>query len=396
MLILERGGNAPLKESIRATASILNAVRVNDDLLAARAFTSGGTTAVYFAVADAPPLDTFRSFGIDISRELEETQRELPLAVLPDALLGAQALRVRDSALELGYAWKKNTMLVDLSKCPSGYAYEAKWNARSYLQDALDNGATLINGARVVKVLLDQQRAVGVEYKLQKSKKVFDTCQAFGAKVILAAGGAASPIILRNSGMKHVATSGFYCHPGFAVCGMVPGLKAGENFVGSMGTEVDKHIELSDGNCGRTFYRMFMLSQRKFIRAFCYSRSIAVGVLVKDGLDGTLQENNRYFKQLTSEDRRRLEQGEQLARHIIRNAGGKHVFTSSLSAAHVGGTIRLNEHLDRHLQTEYANLHVCDGSVIPESVKSTPALTLICLGKYLANHLSQPGGEYGN
>src|SRR4030095_10411908 len=65
VLILERGGDAPPKEGFLTTGSILNAVSVSDDLATARAFATEGTTAVYFAVADLPPLETFRSLGVD-------------------------------------------------------------------------------------------------------------------------------------------------------------------------------------------------------------------------------------------------------------------------------------------------------------------------------------------
>jgi choline dehydrogenase-like flavoprotein len=389
VLILERGGEAPLKEGSLATASILNAVSVSDNLATTRAFTTGGTTAVYFAVADSPPLEAFLSLGIDISRELEEAREELPLATLPDELLGVQAKKVRDSALELGYPWNKNTMFVDLSKCASGYSYEAKWNARSYLQEAVKEGATLISRARVLKALVEKNRAIGVEYKFQKGKKAFEIRQAFGTKIILAAGATASPIILRASGMKNVATSGFYCHPSFAVFGAVSGLKAGENFIASMGAKLEDDIGLGDANPARAFYRMFMLGNRRFIRAFFHSKSIGVGVMVKEGLGGALQEDGRYYKQLKKEDLRKLEKGEKIARQIIQNAGGKHIFKSRLSAGHLGGAIRINEHIDNGLQTEYSNLHVCDGSVIPNNVKVAPTLTLICLGKYLANQLSR-------
>ena len=61
VLILERGGNAPLKEGILATASILNTVSVGDKLATARAFTTGGTSMVYFGVANDPPLELFQS-----------------------------------------------------------------------------------------------------------------------------------------------------------------------------------------------------------------------------------------------------------------------------------------------------------------------------------------------
>src|SRR5262245_13076309 len=188
--------------------------------------------------------------------------------------------------------------------------------------------------------------------------------------------------------MKNVANSGFYCHPTFAVFGTVSGLKAGENFVGSMSAKLDDDISLGDANFGRTFYRMFMLGNRRFIRAFFHSKSIGVGVMVNEGLGGGLQETGRYYKQLKKEDRRKLEKGEMLARQIIQKAGGKHIFKSRLSAAHIGGAIRIKEHLGKNLQTEYDNLHVCDGSVIPENAKISPTLTLICLGKYLANQLA--------
>jgi choline dehydrogenase-like flavoprotein len=387
VLILERGGDAPLKEGSLATGSILNTVPVGENLATARAFTTGGTTAVYFAVADLPPLETFLSLGIDISGELEEAKQELPLGVLPDELFGAQAIRVRDSALELGYVWKKKLMLVDLSKCAPGYSHEAKWNARRYALDAVAAGATLINRATVLKVLVEKKQAVGVQYKIQRGKKDFEIRQAFGAKIILSAGAIASPIILRDSGMKNVGNSGFYCLPSFGVFGVVPGLKAGENFAGSMGGQLQDGIGLGDANPARASYRMLMLIRRRFVRAFFHSKSIGVVVGVQDKLGGGLQEGGRYYKQLTKEDMGRLAKGEHMARQIIQNAGGKHIFKSPISAAHVGGVIRIKEHLDESLQTEYSNLHVCDGSVIPESLGASPALTLICLGKYLANRL---------
>jgi hypothetical protein len=387
VLILERGGDAPPKEGFLTTGSILNAVSVSDDLTTARAFTTGGTTAVYFAVADLPPLETFRSLGVDISGEFEEAKRELPLGELPDELFGAQAIRVRDSARELGHIWKKKMMLVDVSKCASGYSHEAKWNARRYVLEAVAAGATLINQATVLKALVEKKQAVGVEYKIQRGKKDFEIRHAFGAKIILSAGATASPIILRESGMKNVANDGFYCLPSFVVFGVVPGLKAGESFVGSMGGELQDGIGLGDANFARTFYRMYMLGSRRFIRTFFHSKSIGVVAGVKDELGGALQEDGRYYKQLKKADFMKLGKAEQMARQIIQNAGGKHIFKSPLTAAQVGGIIRIKEHLDEKLQTEYRNLHVCDASVIPEGVEVSPTLTLICLGKYLANHI---------
>ena len=226
-----------------------------------------------------------------------------------------------------------------------------------------------------------------MEYNLHNGKKQPEVRQAFAAKIVLAAGASASPIILQNSGIRNVVNSGFYCHPSFGVFATVTGLKAGENFVGSMGGEIEEGIGLGDANFSHKSHRMFMFVNRRFIRAFRHSKTIGVGVMVKEGLGGGLQEDGRYYKQLKKEDLKKLEKGEQVARKILQNAGGKHIFKSSLGAAHMGGTIRIKEHLDENLQTECNNLHVCDASVIPENVKAAPMLTLVCLGKYLANRL---------
>lgn len=391
VLILERGGNAPLRESLRAIASVLNAVSVSDNLVMGRAFTTGGTTSVYLAVADPPPLQTYLSLGIDLSGDLAEAEKELPLAELPDRLLRPQSIRLRDSAEALGYPWPRSPMLIDQAKCADGYAYDARWTARSYVQEAVDRGATLINRARVLKVLVDSNRAIGVEYQVPTGKKTVETRQAFGAKIVLAAGGAASPILLRRSGIRSVANRGFYCHPNFMVVGTIGGMTRGNGFGGTMGTVVDGDIHVGDGNFARTLYRLLMLGNRRWVRAWRHTSSIGIGVMVTEGLGGELREDGRYHKSFSTSDHAKLAQGEAVARRIIQHAGGKHLVRTSLSAAHLGGVIRIGEHLDKTLETEFRNLHVCDGAVIPEHGYGvqTPTLTLICLGKYLARHLSQ-------
>jgi choline dehydrogenase-like flavoprotein len=388
VLILEQGGDAPIKEGSLANRPIYSAVPVGDNLKTARGLATGGSTVIYFAVAGFPPLDAFAALGVDLSRELEEVKRELPLAVLPDEVLGAQTLRVRESAVELGYAWEKTLMLVDLSKCASGYRYEAKWTARSYVQQAVEHGAQLRTGARVLKVVVSNGEAVGVQYTRRNGRADSDVQQAFGARIVLAAGACASAGILRDSGLKSILNSGFFCCPGSVLLGVVPGLKAGDSFLGSMAADLGDGIELGDASLPRAVYRLFMLSTGRLVRLFLHSKTVGVGVKVRDGLSGGLREDGRFHKELTRDDRQRLEKGEKAARRIIEKAGSRYVLTPRPTSIQLGGTIRIKEHLDERLQTEFKNLYVCDGSVIPPAVKAAPTVTLVCLGKYLANHLS--------
>jgi choline dehydrogenase-like flavoprotein len=384
VLMLERGGHAPRKESLFATAPLLNVVSVGDKLGTTRAITTGGTTAVYFAVAHVPPLETFRALGVDLTDAFEEAKSELPLAPLPDAFVGAQTKRMRDSAMQLGHPWVKRLMLVDQSKCPSGYTYESKWTAGRYVQDAESHGAMLVTRARVRKVLTEGKRAIGVEYTIEKDQ----TRQAFATKIILAAGATATPLILRDSGVHNVANRGFCVHPNVAVFGSVPGLNAGETFAGCEGADFEDDMSVGDANLGSTIYRMFMVGGGRLLRAFQHSRSVALGVMVRDEPGGELRDDGRYRKEISKRDLDRVEKGLAIARDIIRNAGGRNIFHTQVAAGHVTGAIRINDHVDSDLQTECENLHVCDGSLIPETTAVSPTLTLVCMGKYLAARLA--------
>lgn len=387
VLILERGEHPALKESFLGLASIANEVPVTDDVKAMRALTAGGSTGMYFAVADAPPLQEFRDAGIELSPHLESTLKELPVAEIPDRLLGEQTIRVKESADRLGYPWKKNRMLVDFAKCASGYSFDAKWQARSFVDESIRNGAEIVHRATALKIVVERKRAVGVEYKVQRRWRAGEVRRAFARKVVLAAGPMATPTILRDSGVENVGNQGFFCDPSFAMVGFVPGLQGTETYMGSMSCSAGGEFALADGSVSRLFFKALMLGNLKLSKLLSYASCVGVGVKIKDGLGGQLHADGRYHKTFTGEERDRMKRGEAAAAEILRDAGARHIFNSGLGSVHVGGLVRLREHLDETLQTRYADLHVCDGSVLPESVRVAPTLTLICLGKYLTGHL---------
>lgn len=389
VLILERGGNARLKETSASIIAMADEVALGDDgLSAVRAITTGGSTSLYFAVVNYPRLEIFRKVGIDLSHEIETVKAELPIVRLPDEIMNPQATLLRESALGLGYSWDKNDMLVDLSKCNSSYSYDAKWKARKFVEDAVDKGATLVNHATVNRILFDKKKAFGVEYKLHKQLIGSETHRAFGTKIILAAGELASPNILRNSGVKGIGDSGFYCNPGYAMYGLVPGLKGFEGFVGSVSGVCDAGIELGDATIPRALHRPMMLFGLKLRHLYSYSNSIGIGIKIKDNMGGELREDGRFWKTFDKEDHAKLTKGKQEAVKILENTGAKHIVDFGITAAgRVGGLVRIQEHLDADLETQWQNLHVCDGSVIPEGMRGTPTFTLVCLGRYLSKRL---------
>jgi hypothetical protein len=391
VLILERGGNPRLKETVMGIVAIADEVPLGDARLSTlRAVTTGGSTALYFGVANYPPLETFRAVGIDLSDELAAVRQELPIAQLPDELLSPQTRRLRDGATALGHAWKKNDMLVDLSRCTTGYSYDAKWKAKSYVEEAVRLGARLVIRATVQRIIVDQGVAVGVEYSIRTSPVTSDVRRAFGTRIILAAGELASPKILRDSGIKGIGDRGFYCNPGYAIYGLVRGLNGTDGFVGAMGSAHEDGIELGDANLPRVLHRPMMLGRLKVRHLMAFPDCIGIGVKVKDGLGGTLKQNGRFHKTFSSEDHLKLKKGKQEAIDVLEKAGAKHIVDFGITVAgRVGGLVRIQEHLDERLETQYRHLHVCDGSVIPDDMRGTPTVTLVALGRYLARQLAR-------
>ena len=390
VLLLERGQTKPLKESFMGFVSVADEVKLGDKFTTVRALTTGGSTGLYFGVVNAPPLDVFKRQGIDLTDELAAVKQELPIAPLPDELLGAQTIKLRDSAQALGHNWHKHDMLIDQAKCVRGYNSDARWRARSFVEQAVSNGAHLVTGATVTKVLSENGVAVGVEYTHKTGMFSSKVLTAHGKKVVMAAGELATPKILRDSGIKNIGANGFYCDPGYALYGLVPGMNAEENFVGSMGMEFEEGIELGDANVSKLLHRLLMLSGFKLRHMFNYGATIGIGVKTHDEMGGTLDEQGRFHKTFTAKDQARLDKGEAEARKILEKAGATHIFNVGLtSAGHVGGLLQFGEHLDSQLQTPIANLHVCDGSVFDEQVRVTPTVTLVCLARYLSKQLAQ-------
>lgn len=388
VLMLEQGQDVPLRETISGISAVGREFRVGQALKATSAVTVGGSTSLYFSVCKLPTADTFARIGLDLSDEFHQVRSELPIAELPDEFLAPQTLRVRHSAGELGFAMKKNLMLIDQSKCRDGaYSYEAKWKAKSYVGDALASGATLRSGARVRKILIENGTAVGVEYT-QKGRFTSERRRAYAGKVVLSAGALATPKLLMDCGIGNVGDRGFFCKPAFMVCGTVPGLRGKEAFLGHLDIDLGNGVYLGDGTMNASLFKLVMLSNLRFRQMFSHPETIAVGILINDRMGGEIRPDGQYRKDLAPEEFEKLAQAETLARRILENAGARNLFKTRLVAGIPGGALRLGAHFDENLETPVRNLHVCDHSLISD-VKITPTVTLISLGRYLARRLVQ-------
>lgn len=396
MLILEWGGNAPVRgtsgQFLSAAAVPGKSLLITGKLLALiRATTTGGSSLFFYATAFDPPLEMLSSHGLDIAAEVDEAKRELPIAPLGDLLIGPMAKRIMASARELGYDWKKlpkfvyqDKCRIECWRCNYGCPYGAKWNARMFVDEAVEAGAELVNRAKVRRVIVNQGKAEGVEFT-----RGMKTEKAFADKVVVSAGGIGSPTVLRASGMKRAGYRLFF-DPLISAMGTVDDIDGGREFPMATGVHMeDEGYLMTDMTLPQMLYSGFAAEVFRFHKLFSHRRTLQIMIKAKDSLGGRLTNRGGVRKRLCIDDEEKLLRGYGRAKEILENAGATGIFRSWFIASHPGGTVKVGELLDTDLKTEYENLYVCDCSVIPEAWGLPPTLTLVGLGKRLAKHLAR-------
>ena len=218
VLIVERGGHAPVSgspwQAFRELGLPGRSLFLTGKAIAVvRGITTGGSSIYYYGTAFDPPVEMLRSYGIDVAAEVREAKSELEIAPLPPELIGPLGTRIMESARQLGLAWNPLPKFLRPDRFDGGPVmgfyeaptYDAKWNARMFVDEATEGGASLITHARVSRVLIEDGAAVGVEFK-----HAGRTERAFARTVIVAAGGIGSPLILRASGLERAGYEFFY------------------------------------------------------------------------------------------------------------------------------------------------------------------------------------------
>lgn len=393
VLILEQGSAAALQGTLSQMAGMAalpgkTAFLHRDLSLLVSANTAGGTSSINFATAAPPPLAKFAAYGIDLAPVLAELQAELPMAALPDTLIGPMAQRIRQGALAQGLAWRKLDKLIRPQSCRTGCwrcvygcPFGAKWTARDFLEQAIQYGAILIDRAAAQRILTQDGRALGVQYRrdgvLHEARA---TC------LVLAGGGIGSPRLLHQSGL-HAASSPFFSDPVVAVMGQVDDIEGGGEVPMAAGLYLQEEgIALADMALPKPMYQAFAAQVGRLDRLLSHAQTLTLMVKIRDDLGGGV--GPRWVdKTLTAADRRKLAAGVGMARDILRAAGARKVFKSWHFAAHPGGSLPIGAVVDSDLQTKTRGLYVCDASVIPGPWGLPPTLTLLCLGKRLGQAL---------
>jgi choline dehydrogenase-like flavoprotein len=395
VLILERGPNRDISGTARQMMREFmvpgKSLLITPRLLAmVRGITTGGSSVFYYATAFEPNHEMLGRHGVDITAEVDELKSELPYGELDDELVGPLARRIMESAQDLGYAWHKLPKLVfqencrpDCDKCTLGCPHGAKWSSRFFIDQAVEAGATFVDRIRVERVTVEGGGATGVEAMTSGGRQRF-----FGSRVILAAGGIGTPVILRASGIAR-AGHDFFFDPLVIVMGAVDDVRGGREFPMATGIHLEEDgYVMTDLAWPKWLYQLFADEVFRFDRMASHSRTLPIMVKIRDSLSGRLTNSGGVRKNLTEDDKAKIRSGVERAKAILERAGAQGVFTTWPLAAHPGGTAKIGDVVDADLKTEVDNLYVCDCSVIPEELGLPPTLTLLGLGKRLATHLA--------
>ncbi|MES3024789.1 MAG: GMC family oxidoreductase N-terminal domain-containing protein [Pseudomonadota bacterium] len=395
VLVLEQGSAAPITGTVGQMARFAavpgkGAFVHRDASLLVQGINAGGSSTVNFATAADPPLAMFAGYGVVLDEALAALRAELPIGPLPDSLVGPAATRMMEGALALGLAWGKLDKMIRPQTCRSGCwrcaygcPFGAKWSARDFLDEAVGLGARLLDQAKVERVIVEDGKAVGVEYVRGGVRE-----RVLARIVVLAGGGVGSPRLLHASGLWP-RTSTFFSDPVVAVMGSVDGLDGGAEVPMAAGLRLDADgITLADMTLPKPMYQGFTAQVGRFDRLLAHRGTLSLMVKIRDEIGGSI--GPRWVdKTLRQSDRSKLDTGVAMAREILAAAGARHVFKSWHFAAHPGGSVRIGDGVDSDLQTSTANLYVCDASVIPQAWGLPPTLTLLCLGKRLGTHLAR-------
>jgi choline dehydrogenase-like flavoprotein len=395
VLILEWGPAKPVRGNFRQYLSEQlvpgkSLLLTNGLLGMVRGITVGGSSMFYYATAFPVPFEMLRARGVDIAGDVEHIRRELRVAPLRDDMMTPMARRILEAARQVGLGWKKLDKFIDQERWRPEYRFGyygdphgVKWSAKMFVDEAVAGGATLVDRAKVERVLVEGDSATGVEYRKRGRLQ-----RASADAVVVAAGGIGSPVILRASGIPEAGFDYFF-DPLISVAGTVKDVRLQHNEIPmSAGVLMDEGYMMTDMALPPAVHMAFTAEVGRLTRLLAFRSTARIMVKARDTLGGRITAGGGVRKKLQPADRDKLMHGFENAKRVLRAAGAKNVYKTWYFAAHPGGTVKLGELVDARLQTRFRNLYVCDCSVIPEAWGLPPTLTLLGLGRRLGRQLA--------
>jgi choline dehydrogenase-like flavoprotein len=343
--------------------------RGSRELVIFRGVTEGGCTSIACGCM-VPAENGLKEIGLDLSAEFEEIKRSLTIAPIPRERWRPLTQQMFDKAQELGYSPKPTPKVVDLDRCVGcgycelGCASGAKWDSRLLYSDLLGKGVMLKTNTSVQKVLLEGNRAVGVEAN----------GQTFVADVVvLAAGGVGTAQILKASNLP--AKNSLWVDIVLTVGGVKKGARMLNEPPMVWVVKKDNYI------LAPYFDILSYWFHRPWKNVAAEDR---VGMMIKlaDSENGTIAADGTVTKELTQADIDGLEAAKVEAKRIMEASGVSGPYVDGLvHGGHLGGTVPLSraDVKSMHPSVLPDGLWVADLSLLPRSQGLPTMLTTAAL-----------------
>jgi len=397
VLVLERGVRQTRVGKIRDTLRYfdLDPVtqfprRSKEGVILWRTFMAGGSTAVSCGNGVRSLQAELAERGVDLDQDFSRMEDELHVAPIDERLLSDGSRALATAGGELGFDFRRMPKLIDVDKCARcggcclGCSSGARWSALDHLDELEARGVEIVYEARVERVSSRHGGVAGVEGSVRG--KAFTVS---AERVILCAGGLATPVILQKSGLE--AGGGLFVDLFVNTYATIRGLSLAHEPTMTL-VDLQFHKE-------RGFLLSPFINQPRILRGVEGGLALAtaslndlVGIMVKttDERAGRVHPDGGVSKPVLPADHRRLHEGSAMAREILVRAGAnpKSVIVSRVQGAHPGGTAAIGEVVDENLETKLSGLFCCDASVLPATPGLPPILLIGALAKYLARRLA--------
>ncbi|MGC9516671.1 MAG: GMC family oxidoreductase N-terminal domain-containing protein [Methanomicrobiales archaeon] len=359
---LRRTGLLGSEKTISKLFSPIKMTRSEKELVLVRGVTTGGSTVLSCGNI-VRTQKGIKELGINLDNEFQELEDLIGVRTFPPKLWRPITRKMFYAAEELGMNPKKTPKAVDALKCTScglcelGCASGARWDSRKFLNESIHKGAVLKTESPVKKVIIEDGQAKGVLVE----NKDGSLTKIRADNVILAAGGIGTAQILKAS--KLPSKDNLWADIVLTLGGISKNAKQLKEPPMLWYSQHDDYI-LSP------YLDIFSHWFHKPWRNVSTNDRVGLMIKLADTEKGTVFEDGRIKKQITSHDNSRFNEAILQAEKIMKKSGISGPYIQGLyNGGHLGGTAPLEKESADSMKPPGMpdNLWVADLSLVGQS-----------------------------